>query len=239
MDSRSFNVYTYIHISISRGYYRCSSSKGCSARKQVERSRTDPNMLVITYTSEHNHPWPTQRNALAGSTRSQPSKTINAASSSSKSSTANNTSNKEDHQALKESSNEANHLSPPGRAGSSASVKEEREREAEKMDQDGEFGDERGFNQTYKPAMPETGGAINDGSHHEDFFADLGEIEADPLNHLLFSHGFSGTGDHAQRKDDSSSSKSLDPFNIFDWSSSGDNVSNNTSFGDHAKEGGL
>ncbi|TYH47582.1 hypothetical protein ES332_D10G007300v1 [Gossypium tomentosum] len=57
-----------------RGYYRCSSSKGCSARKQVERSRTDPNMLVITYTSEHNHPWPTQRNALAGSTRSQPSK---------------------------------------------------------------------------------------------------------------------------------------------------------------------
>ncbi|GAU41516.1 hypothetical protein TSUD_302550 [Trifolium subterraneum] len=59
-----------------RGYYRCSSSKGCSARKQVERSRTDPNMLVITYTSEHNHPWPTQRNALAGSTRSQPSKNM-------------------------------------------------------------------------------------------------------------------------------------------------------------------
>ncbi|XP_051198713.1 uncharacterized protein [Lolium perenne] len=52
-----------------RGYYRCSSSKGCPARKQVERSRTDPNMLVITYTSDHNHPWPTQRNALAGSTR--------------------------------------------------------------------------------------------------------------------------------------------------------------------------
>nr|QCV57325.1 WRKY transcription factor [Fagopyrum tataricum] len=52
-----------------RGYYRCSSSKGCPARKQVERSRTDPNMLVITYTSEHNHPWPTQRNSLAGSTR--------------------------------------------------------------------------------------------------------------------------------------------------------------------------
>ncbi|GER24676.1 WRKY DNA-binding protein 35 [Striga asiatica] len=60
-----------------RGYYRCSSSKGCLARKQVERSRTDPNMLVITYTSEHNHPWPTQRNALAGSTRSQSSKPNN------------------------------------------------------------------------------------------------------------------------------------------------------------------
>lgn len=67
-----------------RGYYRCSSSKGCSARKQVERSRTDPNMLVITYTSEHNHPWPTQRNALAGSTRSQTSKNIATALTSSK-----------------------------------------------------------------------------------------------------------------------------------------------------------
>ncbi|KAF0930845.1 hypothetical protein E2562_035421 [Oryza meyeriana var. granulata] len=52
-----------------RGYYRCSSSKGCSARKQVERSRADPTMLVVTYTSDHNHPWPTHRNALAGSTR--------------------------------------------------------------------------------------------------------------------------------------------------------------------------
>lgn len=52
-----------------RGYYRCSSSKGCSARKQVERSRTDPGMFVITYTGEHNHPLPTHRNSLAGSTR--------------------------------------------------------------------------------------------------------------------------------------------------------------------------
>lgn len=45
-----------------RGYYRCSSSKGCPARKQVERSRVDPSMLVITYSSEHNHPWPASRN---------------------------------------------------------------------------------------------------------------------------------------------------------------------------------
>ncbi|KAJ9168676.1 hypothetical protein P3X46_020172 [Hevea brasiliensis] len=41
-----------------RGYYRCSSSKGCPARKQVERSRVDPSMLVVTYFCEHNHPWP-------------------------------------------------------------------------------------------------------------------------------------------------------------------------------------
>jgi hypothetical protein len=41
------------------------------ARKQVERSRSDPNMLVITYTAEHNHPWPMHRNILAGYARGQ------------------------------------------------------------------------------------------------------------------------------------------------------------------------
>ncbi|VFQ81607.1 unnamed protein product [Cuscuta campestris] len=41
-----------------RGYYRCSSSKGCPAKKQVERSRVDPQMLVVTYSCEHNHSWP-------------------------------------------------------------------------------------------------------------------------------------------------------------------------------------
>ena len=45
-----------------RGYYRCSSSKGCPARKQVERSRMDPTMLLVTYSCEHNHPWPASRN---------------------------------------------------------------------------------------------------------------------------------------------------------------------------------
>ncbi|URE00839.1 WRKY transcription factor [Musa troglodytarum] len=52
-----------------RGYYRCSSSKGCQARKQVERSSADPGMLLITYTAEHSHPVPTHRSSLAGSTR--------------------------------------------------------------------------------------------------------------------------------------------------------------------------
>ncbi|KAL5732145.1 WRKY Transcription Factor [Ranunculus cassubicifolius] len=45
-----------------RGYYRCSSSKGCPARKQVERSRVDPTMLVITYACDHNHSGPPSRN---------------------------------------------------------------------------------------------------------------------------------------------------------------------------------
>lgn len=52
-----------------RSYYRCSSSKGCSARKQVERSLSDPDVFLVTYTAEHNHSEPTRRNALAGTTR--------------------------------------------------------------------------------------------------------------------------------------------------------------------------
>lgn len=57
---------------IDRGYYRCSSSKGCLARKQVERNKTDPTMFIVTYTGEHSHPAPTHRNSLAGSTRQKP-----------------------------------------------------------------------------------------------------------------------------------------------------------------------
>ncbi|CAL5442621.1 unnamed protein product [Camellia sinensis] len=53
----------------SRSYYRCSSSKGCLARKHVEQSLSDPEMFVITYTAEHCHDHPTRRNSLAGTTR--------------------------------------------------------------------------------------------------------------------------------------------------------------------------
>ncbi|PSS11367.1 WRKY transcription factor [Actinidia chinensis var. chinensis] len=49
-----------------RSYYKCSSSKGCQARKQVEKSPSDPQMFVITYTADHCHNQPTRRNSLAG-----------------------------------------------------------------------------------------------------------------------------------------------------------------------------
>ncbi|KAK9053928.1 hypothetical protein SSX86_025003 [Deinandra increscens subsp. villosa] len=38
-----------------RGYYKCSSLRGCPARKHVERALDDPSMLIVTYESEHNH----------------------------------------------------------------------------------------------------------------------------------------------------------------------------------------
>ncbi|KAG6388277.1 hypothetical protein SASPL_153479 [Salvia splendens] len=52
-----------------RSYYRCSSSKGCLARKQVEQSCTEAGMFIITYTAEHSHSQPTRRNSLAGTVR--------------------------------------------------------------------------------------------------------------------------------------------------------------------------
>ncbi|KAL2906330.1 putative WRKY transcription factor 15 [Bienertia sinuspersici] len=38
-----------------KGYYKCSTVRGCPARKHVERALDDPNMLVVTYEGEHNH----------------------------------------------------------------------------------------------------------------------------------------------------------------------------------------
>ncbi|VVA34012.1 PREDICTED: WRKY [Prunus dulcis] len=212
-----------------RGYYRCSSSKGCSARKQVERSRTDPNMLVITYTSEHNHPWPTQRNALAGSTRSQPSKSGAGSKASSNSS-------HQPHQKpaspTKEEQNETmndnNHVSPVITAGSASTVKEEFEDIEKQLELDHHqfIGDHQaGF--PYRPSMPDD--QSNQSHHNEDFFADLGEIEADPLN-LLFSQCF--TPDEQQK---GSKAAALDPFNLFDWSGDQNTNNNTTSFGEAAK----
>lgn len=202
-----------------RGYYRCSSSKGCSARKQVERSRTDPNMLVITYTSEHNHPWPTQRNALAGSTRStQPSKNSNVTSKNSPNSqTHKHISPKEEQ---KEDVNDSTiPMEPSGGlaagATAGASIKEENEN---KMDRQMEFDDEEfgdGLGHGYRPSML-------DANQTDDFFADLGELEADPLD-LLFNQGF--PGDHGHEKGD----KALDPFSLLDWSDN-NSSNNNTSF---------
>ncbi|CAM0902925.1 unnamed protein product [Alopecurus aequalis] len=38
-----------------RGYYKCSTVRGCPARKHVERALDDPAMLVVTYEGEHRH----------------------------------------------------------------------------------------------------------------------------------------------------------------------------------------
>ncbi|KAL6502160.1 WRKY Transcription Factor [Orobanche hederae] len=174
-----------------RGYYRCSSSKGCSARKQVERSRTDPNMLVITYTSEHNHPWPTQRNSLAGSTRSQPSKTNPQAPTKIRNP-------KEERNEIRP---DQNTVPSPTVDPISASVKGgnmdhdqfDNQLEVDEVDFD------EGFPNSYKTTLP-------DSNQSEDsFFADLGEIDADSLDFFEFSG------------DDGRDNNGLYPFSFFDW----------------------
>jgi hypothetical protein len=50
LDSFCFNLF--------RGYYKCSSVRGCPARKHVERALDDSMMLIVTYEGEHNHSHP-------------------------------------------------------------------------------------------------------------------------------------------------------------------------------------
>ncbi|KAL7587533.1 probable WRKY transcription factor 27 isoform X1 [Lactuca sativa] len=56
-----------------RNYYKCSTTKACGARKQVEQSHVDPTVFIVSYSGEHMHPRPTHRSPLAGSTRSNKS----------------------------------------------------------------------------------------------------------------------------------------------------------------------
>ncbi|XP_061361479.1 probable WRKY transcription factor 17 isoform X2 [Gastrolobium bilobum] len=49
-----------------RGYYKCSSVRGCPARKHVERAQDDPNMLIVTYEGEHRHSQAQTTGAAAG-----------------------------------------------------------------------------------------------------------------------------------------------------------------------------
>ncbi|WOK94067.1 hypothetical protein Cni_G02769 [Canna indica] len=38
-----------------RGYYKCSTVRGCPARKHVERAPDDSSMLIVSYEGEHRH----------------------------------------------------------------------------------------------------------------------------------------------------------------------------------------
>ena len=45
----------FLGIRVSRGYYKCSSVRGCPAHKHVERALDDPTVLTVTYEGDHNH----------------------------------------------------------------------------------------------------------------------------------------------------------------------------------------
>ncbi|CAN0860174.1 Probable WRKY transcription factor 11 [Linum grandiflorum] len=48
-----------------RGYYKCSTMRGCPARKHVERATDDPAMLIVTYEGEHRHAQPAVHDNMA------------------------------------------------------------------------------------------------------------------------------------------------------------------------------
>ncbi|XP_057418282.1 WRKY transcription factor 22-like [Lotus japonicus] len=55
-----------------RSYYKCNNMKKCDAKKQVERSRTDPSMFIVTYIGDHDHEKPLLRNMLCKTSRVKP-----------------------------------------------------------------------------------------------------------------------------------------------------------------------
>ncbi|RRT34064.1 hypothetical protein B296_00057294 [Ensete ventricosum] len=123
-------------------------------------------MLVITYTSEHNHPWPTQRNALAGSTRSHPFK--NALNIPGDDVLKSPTAPKEER---REATTSNAHLDLE---------QEQEEGEMDKPTEDDDFN--HNMHRSYKPMIPEA-------DQPDDFFADLAELETDPMS-LIFSKGY-------------------------------------------------
>jgi hypothetical protein len=224
------NFITFLSMKcIFRGYYRCSSSKGCSARKQVERSRNDPNMLVITYTSEHNHPWPTQRNALAGSTRNHHGK--NSSGSSGSKGSQNEKQEQQQPSNVKEEPKDpaatttaTSTITTLTTSISPAAVVKEETLAAGSSEALGQVMDtavadhnielmDQVFSESYRPMIPEAG-------HPDDFFSDLAELESDPMS-LIFSKEYmeakpSG-GDRGHHE--KAISKDLDPlFDMLDWS---------------------
>lgn len=150
-------------------------------------------MLVITYTSEHNHPWPTQRNALAGSTRSHPSRTTTTTAT-------NKTSPKQER---------INDILP------TTMIKEEEIDEDQTTDKaatttndNQEEGDHQDF--PFDLIFTEFADQMNDLEHENDHDHSH-HLSADPLNNnmLMFgSHGFStGNGEGSK-----------DPFlELYDW----------------------
>lgn len=63
-------------MGIFRNYYRCSTTKDCLARKQVDRSSTDTSNFIVWYSGDHLHPQPTHLSSIAGTIRSTKFSTV-------------------------------------------------------------------------------------------------------------------------------------------------------------------
>ncbi|XP_031269536.1 probable WRKY transcription factor 27 [Pistacia vera] len=144
-----------------RNYYRCSSSKGCAARKQVERSNTDPNLFIVSYTGDHTHPRPTHRNSLAGSTRNKFSRTQTSLTNNNKDATAQPTT----------TSGNASCSSPLSSTSHSPAAMEEVKNQSEGADVDSEMVEEEDDEDDL--LIPNLAAAVN-----EDLFKGLEELSS-------------------------------------------------------------
>ena len=166
-------------------------------------------MLVITYTSEHNHPWPTQRNALAGSTRSQPSKNTSSASASKSSSRQPTTIPKEEPKETTTTTSSSTSSLPTVKEGVAVA---EMENNAQMANDHGAL-EQVFYNEPVNMADPIT--------QSDDFFADLAELELDPMSLIFSRSGFIGDHNKSDEGEKESCTKGLDPFiNMFDWGGS-------------------
>jgi hypothetical protein len=170
-------------------------------------------MLVITYTSEHNHPWPTQRNALAGSTRSQLAKSNSSSSNKNFQNNQKQQRQQRQQQSQKETPREepSNEITNNSCTNVDPSIVKEEETSniGKSLDppQDDEFRQELLMDQ-YKPMIPDSG-------QPDDFFADLHELEADPMS-LIFSKEYMEA--KPDQEDKAGNKGSVDPFKyMFDW----------------------
>lgn len=183
-----------------RGYYRCSSCKGCPARKQVERSHTDPTKLVITYTAEHNHAWPTSnpRNGLAL--------------------TGSSTSTHKDMMPLVVPHSPQKSDVPAAKGSNPASPTTDKiEQEKPRSEPATDSLDFNLIEETMdymEEDHDQTAGLHvlkSNHMHYDDLFADLGELKD-------FARYFAD-----YKSDEETGSTIVDPYNLFNWSSSSSN----------------
>lgn len=177
-----------------RSYYRCSSCKGCPARKQVERSHRDPTMLEITYTAEHNHAWPTS-NHRNGTTF-----------------TGTDSSTHKDMMTLavphspQKSDVPAAQGSNPAGSRTEDMIEEEKPRSqpaTDCLDFDLMVATVEDHDQTADLHM-----LRSNHMHYDDLFADLGELK----DFARYSADY--------KSDEETGSTTVDPYNLFNWSSS-------------------
>jgi hypothetical protein len=192
-------------------------------------------LLVITYNSEHNHPWPTQRTALAGSTRSHHAKNgknnslhnlqkpiVKAESDQAAAAASATAVTAATSTTTTATTSTASNSTPT----TTMAVKEEAvvgsEMEKGTIDHGTsvaalDHGDlmQQMFSQSYRPMIPEAGG-----HHVDDFFADLAELESDPMSLI-----FPGGGDNPGREKATSKGLGADPlFSMLDWGTMATNV---------------